>query len=334
MALRGLDRHPTKQAKRMTATSGLASERSEDTVDLSIIILNWNTRDDLRRALQSIVDSRPCVSVEVLAVDNASEDDSVAMVQAEFPSVRVIQNETNLGFGAGNNRGIRHASGRYVLFLNSDTIVTEGAWDSLVAYADTRPDAGVFGPKLLNGDGSLQLSCRSFPNLGTGFFRNTPLGRLFPKNRFTRDYMLSGWDHNSPRDVDWVSGSALMIRRRLLEELGGFDEGFFMYCEDVDLCYRAHLAGAAVAYYPGAVIYHLIGRSSDLVPTRMTYEFHRSMYRFYIKHYRANTPIYVRPFILPGLVLRAVGRLIRHRLHSLRVLRARRRTRNEGNGVS
>jgi GT2 family glycosyltransferase len=125
--------------------------------------------------------------------------------------------------------------------------------------------------------------------------------------------------------VDWVSGSALMIRRDLLLDLGGFDEGFFMYCEDVDLCYRAHLRGARVSYYPGAVIYHIIGRASDLVPTRMTYEFHKSMYRFYVKHYRSGTPWWIRPVIVPGLVLRASGRLLRHRVHSLRVQLARRR---------
>lgn len=296
-----------------------------DAPDLSVIILNWNTRDDLQRCLDSIHEHPPNHSVEIIVADNASEDDSVAMVQQRYPEVRIVANERNLGFGAGNNRAIPHSRGRFVLFLNSDTIVTEGAFDRLIDYADSRPDAAIFGPKLLNRDGSLQYSCRSFPNLGTGFFRNTPLGRLFPRNRFSTDYLLSNWDHNSPRDVDWVSGSALMIRRSVLMQLGGFDEGFFMYCEDVDLCYRAHELGYQVAYFPEAVIYHIIGRSSDLVPTRMTYEFHRSMYRFYRKHYRSSTPFYVRPMIIPGLVLRAAGRLVRYRLYSLRVQWGRRK---------
>src|SRR2546421_256364 len=133
-------------------------------------------------------------------------------------------------------------------------------------FADATPDAGIIGPKLLNRDGSLQYSCRSFPNMGAGFFRNTPLGRLFPKNRFTQDYLMSDWDHSTVRDVDWVSGAALLIRREVLEQTGGFDEGFFMYCEDVDLCYRAHELGWRVVYYPDSVIYHMIGRSSDQVP--------------------------------------------------------------------
>lgn len=297
---------------------------SAEALDLSVVILNWNTHDDLRRCLKSYFEHPPACRAEVIVVDNASEDDSVAMVRSGFPAVRLLQNERNLGFGAGNNRAIPLCRGRYVLFLNSDTILTPGALDALVSYADTRPDAAVFGPKLLNADGSLQYSCRSFPNLGTGFFRNTPLGRLFPKNRFAMDYLMSNWDHNTPRDVDWVSGSALMIRADVLRHLGGFDEGFFMYCEDVDLCYRVHELGLKVAYYPGSVLYHIIGRSSDLVPTRMTFEFHRSMYRFYKKHYRRRTPLLVRPLILPGLVLRASGRLVRYRLHSLRVQLSRR----------
>ncbi|NLI01564.1 MAG: glycosyltransferase family 2 protein [Chthonomonadales bacterium] len=297
-------------------------------MDLSIIILNWNTRTDLEQCLQSIYGRSWAVALEVVVVDNASEDDSVEMVQSQFPHAKVLANERNLGFTAGNNRGIPLTSGRYVMFLNSDTVMTDGALDTFVRYADSRHDAAVFGPKLLNTDGSLQYSCRSFPNLGTGFFRNTPLGRLFPRNRFNEDYLLTTWDHSTPRDVDWVSGSALMIRRDVLLELGGFDEGFFMYCEDVDLCYRVHELGLKVAYCPDAVIYHHIGRSSDQVPTRMTFEFHRSMYRFYKKHYRRNTPLHVRPLILPGLAMRAAGKLLRYRLFSLRKqLAARRRGR-------
>src|SRR5207248_8704645 len=196
---------------------------------------------------------------------------------------------------AGNNRAVPESPGRYVLFINADTLVTDCALERLLDYADQNPDIGIIGPKLLNRDGSLQYSCRSFPNLGAGFFRNTPLGRLFPKNRFAQDYLMQDWDHATVRDVDWVSGAALIIRREALEQTGGFDEGFYMYCEDVDLCYRAHEKGWRVTYFPDSVIYHLIGRSSDQVPTRATYYFHTSMYRFYKKHYAAKTSILLRP---------------------------------------
>lgn len=281
--------------------------------DLSVIVLNWNARDDLRRCLASIDAHPPARDVRVVVADNDSHDGSAEMVAADFPHHLLVRHPRNAGFGAGNNRALPMASGRYVLFLNPDTIVANGAFDALIAFADTQPDAGVFGAKLLNPDGSLQYSCRRFPNLGTGFYRNTPLGRLLPGNRWTSDYLMRDFDHETPRDVDWVSGAALMVRREALQRLKGFDEDFYMYCEDVDLCMRAHRAGWRVVYVPQSVITHVIGRSSDLAPARMTYHFHRSMYTFYRKHYAAGTPLVVRPFILPGIVARAVGQIARYR---------------------
>ncbi len=282
-------------------------------MDLSIIILNWNTRDETRDCLNSIVGKSYKHTIQVILADNASEDGSREMVQSEFPTVTLVAHPTNLGFCAGNNRAIPATNGRYVLFLNSDTVVVDDALDRMISFMDDNPDIAILGPKLLNLDGSLQYSCRRFPDLGAGFFRNTPLGRLFPKNRFTQDYLMSDWDHASTLDVDWVSGAALMIRRDMLEKTGGFDEEFYMYCEDVDICYRAHQMGSRVTYFPEAVIYHIIGRSTTKVPARMTYAFHRSMYRFYLKHYRKNTSYFVRPLIIPGLVLRASGQILRYK---------------------
>jgi GT2 family glycosyltransferase len=286
-------------------------------LDLSVIVLNWNTKVETRACLESILGQAFKHEVEVIVADNASSDGSREMLATEFPQVRVVAHSTNLGFCAGNNRAVPGTKGRYVLFLNSDTVITEGAFDAMLDFADENPDIGILGPKLLNEDGSLQYSCRRFPNLGAGFFRNTPLGRLFPNNRFTQDYLMTDWDHASVRDVDWVSGAALMIRRDALEKTGGFDEGFFMYCEDVDLCYRVHEMGMRVVYFPFAVIYHIIGRSTNQVPTRMTYAFHRSMYRFYKKHYAAKTPLLIRPFIIPGLVARASGQIAKYRIKNI-----------------
>lgn len=288
------------------------------TPDLSVIILSWNACNDLRNCLQSIVDHPAEAHIEVVVADNASSDDSRDMVRAEHPWARLIVHERNLGFGAGNNAAVPYTSGRHVLFLNSDTLVEPGAFDTLVSFADANPDVGAIGPKLLNADGSLQYSCRHFPNLGTGFFRNTPLGRLFPANRFSTDYLMKDWDHASVRDVDWLSGAALMVPRHVLERTGGFDEDFYFYCEDVDLCWRIHELGLRVTYVPDAVIYHIIGRSSDKVPARMTYEFHKSMYLFYRKHYAAKTPLLIRPLILPGIIARATGRIAQYRLARLR----------------
>jgi GT2 family glycosyltransferase len=301
-------------------------------VDLSVIILNWNTRDLLEKCLKSLLCQSTTANIEVIVADNASEDSSREMVQASFPQVRLVVNSGNIGFSAGNNAALPHATGRYLLFLNSDTVVTEGALDTLVCFADASPDVGVVGPKLLNADDSLQYSCRRYPNLGAGFFRSTPLGRLFPKNRFATDYLMADWDHATPRDVDWVSGAALMIRRELVDRIGCFDDAFYMYCEDVDLCWRVNHepldpppAGAdgshrphwRVTYCPDAVVYHLIGKSSDQAPTRMTYEFHRSQYLFYKKHYAATTPLLMKPLIPAGIALRAIGQMARFRLRYL-----------------
>ena len=163
---------------------------------------NWNTENDLRACLGSIYSRRFKHAVEVIVADNASSDRSREMVTGEFPQARLVWHTTNLGFCRGNNRAIPENPGRYVLFLNADTLITDCAFDSLIDFADSQPDAGIIGPKLLNKDGSLQYSCRRFPNLRAGFFRNTPLGRLFPKNRFTQDYLMTDWDHATPRDVD------------------------------------------------------------------------------------------------------------------------------------
>ncbi len=311
-------------------------------MDLSVVILNWNTCALLEKCLRALVCPQRDIDVEIIVVDNASGDNSREMVRREFPQVNLIANPKNTGFGAGNNVALPQARGRYVLFLNSDTVVIDGALTSMVQYADANPDIGILGPKLLNGDGSLQYSCRRYPNLATGFFRNTPLGRLFPKNRFATDYLMQDWDHAAPRDVDWVSGAALMMRRELIAQIGGFDEDYYMYCEDVDLCWRANHAPRPtndnkqlttgdqqpatsnqqpatnanwrVTYYPDAVIYHLIGKSSDQAPTRMTYEFHRSQYLFYRKHYAASTSFLLRPMIPVGIALRAVGTMARYRI--------------------
>ncbi len=272
---------------------------------LTVQIVNWNAREHLRQSLRSILDTPPKVPYEIIVLDNASHDGSVQMIEKEFPQVRLLVSEQNLGFSRGHNLIAKGAQGNYLFLLNPDTIVMPSALDLLVAYAERHPEMGIIGPKILNPDGSLQYSCRQFPNPTAALFRNTPLGKLFPNNRFTRDYLMTDWDHNSEREVDWVSGAALFIRRELYERLGGLDEQFFMYCEDTDLCYRAWQLGGRVVYYPEAKIVHAIGRSTDLVANRMIRVFHISMYRFYKKHYARKTPFFLRPFVPVGLALRA-----------------------------
>lgn len=288
--------------------------------DVSVIIVNWNTRDELRECLRSLHPSlHPDVQAEIIVVDNASWDDSVAMVKREFPEVKLIENRLNEGFGKAHNRAAQVAQGRYLLLLNSDARAHPGALKQLVDYADAHPDVGIIAPKVLNPDGSLQYSCRRFPVYEAGLFRNTLLGRLFPQNRFVRDYLMTDFDHAHTMEVDWVSGCAMLIRRETWHQLGGFDEQFFMYCEDVDLCWRAHEAGWKVVYHPDAIVTHAIGRSTDKAVNAMIRQFHHSHRLFFQKHYARRLPIWSRLLIPIGLWIRANLLIARNHLIALRL---------------
>ena len=254
-------------------------------MDLSVCIVNWNTSRDLERALGSLAQGGRGLEYEIIVVDNRSRDDSVRMVKERFPQVQLICNQANLGFAAANNQAIAQSKGDFVLLLNSDTLVHPGALARLVEFMRDHPDCAVAGAKLLNRDGSLQFSCRRFPRMMAGFFRKVPLGRLLPENRYNREYLMSDWDHNQVREVDWVSGAAACLRREAIKDVGPLDEGYYMYCEDVDWCWRARQRGWKVYYVPEAVITHYIGRSSDQRPLAMVLRFHDSMIRFYWKHY-------------------------------------------------
>jgi len=273
--------------------------------DLSVCIVNWNTRRYLEQALASVLDSGSAIGLQVVVVDNGSEDGSAEMVRERFPGVTLLESGENLGFARGYNRAAREAAGRHLMMLNPDTVVRPGALERLVAFLDSHPRTGAAGPRLLNPDGSLQLSCRRFPRPLAAVFRNTVLGRLVPGNRFTRDYLMTDWDHEMVREVDWVSGAAVCIRREAWREVGGFDEGYYMYAEDMDWCLRAGEAGWDIHYVPEAVIVHRIGASSDQRPAAMVREFHRSMARFYRKHYARHWPWGLRWLPVVGIRVRA-----------------------------
>jgi len=277
-------------------------------VALSVVILNWNARDYLVAALRSILDQKWRADVEVIVVDNNSNiDDSVAVVRRDFPQVQLIANPTNEGFARGNNRGLQAARGRFLLFLNPDTLVHEGALDTLVDWMEKHPRAGVCGPKLLNLDGTLQTSCRSFPSFGTGLFRSTFLGRLFPNNPWTRSYLMLDFQHDREASVDWLSGAALVARREALDEVGSWDEDFFMYCEDVDLCYRMKEAGWDRVYVPQAVVTHHIGISSNWIQGTTIRRHHAAMLRYYVKHHGKGAGVFLVPFAAMGIGLRALA---------------------------
>lgn len=255
-------------------------------VRLSVILINLNTRDFLQACLRSMKSRLSDPSFEVILVDNGSTDGSLEMVQSEFPEVRVFPQGKNLGFTRANNIGLREARGQYLLVLNSDTEIIGDALEKMCDYMDAHPDVGALGPKLLNPDGTRQLSCRRFPSYRTALFhRYSLLTRLFPRNRFSAEYLMTGISDDEACETDWVSGAALLTRRETIEQVGLFDEDYFIYAEDVDWCYRMKQAGWRVVYFPSAHILHHIGRATRKIAFRMTYERHRSMWLFYRKHY-------------------------------------------------
>lgn len=270
-------------------------------IPLSIIIVSWNVRRDLEVCLQSLRGNQD-VAYELIVVDNASHDDTREMLQG-YPEVRLIANADNRGFAAANNQGLAVAAGEFILLLNPDTIVPPGALRMLLDFAATKPRAGVIGPRLLNSDGSLQPSCRRFPTVRAALYRHTFLERLFPNASATRDYLMADWDHETPRDVDWLSGACMMIRREAYEQIGTLDEGFYWGSEDVDYCFRAHRAGWDVWYTPQPAVTHAIGRSTTQVIIPTIIRTHRSMQRLYLKHL-AQRPL-ARVVVSVGIWLRA-----------------------------
>ncbi len=271
-------------------------------VDLSVVIVNWNVCDLLRRCLRSILDSEfSTPNLQVIVVDNASTDGSVEMVQAEFPSVRLITNTHNRGFPAANNQGSAAAQGRYVFLLNPDTEVVNDALAMMVTFADEHPDVGVVGPQLLNPDASVQSSRRRLPTLATAFFESTWLTPYAPKSLLRR-YQMLDTPNDVTQDVDWVDGAALMARRQAIEQVGLMDEGFFMYSEELDWCQRFGQAGWRVVYLPAARILHHRGKSSEQVVAAGHIHFQTSKVRYFRKYHGRFVAEVLRLFLLSNYV--------------------------------
>jgi GT2 family glycosyltransferase len=260
-------------------------------VDLSIIIVNYNTSRLLRDCLQSIYHSAVTASYDVLVVDNGSSDDSADTVRREFPEAQLITSEINGGYAYANNLGLRQALGRYLLLLNPDTVLPPNALQDMLSFMNTHPEAGVAGPKLVLADGSLDLACRrSFPTLDIAFYRLIGLSKRYPASpRFNR-YNLGYLDPDQLSEVDSVVGAFMLIRREALEQAGLLDERFFAFGEDLDLCYRIKIDhGWKVYYYPAVVVTHYKGQSMKQRTVPMTIHFYRAMWLFHEKHYARRT---------------------------------------------
>ena len=263
----------------------------ERLMDLSIIIVNYNTRDLLRDCLRSVFASQGDFSYEVIVVDNCSPDDSVEMVRREFPQVNLIVSEINGGYAYANNLGLRQARGNYVLLLNADTVLPTTALQDMLAFMEEHPDAGVAGPKLVLADGRLDLACRrSFPTLDIAFYRLIGLSKRYPDSPRYNRYNLGYLDPDQVAEVDSVVGAFMLIRREALEQAGFLDERFFMYAEDIDLCYRIKVEhGWKVYYNPSVVVIHYKGQSTKQRTGVMTIQFYRAMWLFHKKHFAQQT---------------------------------------------
>lgn len=272
--------------------------------DVSIVVVNWNTRDLLLRCIRCVYDMCADLSLEVIVVDNASSDDSVLALQARFPHVHVIENHENVGFARANNQGVRASSTPYVLLLNSDAFLTAGALQVMLDLIRREPRAALVGAQLRNADGSFQASYTPFPNLWQEFLILSGLGRMLKGHWYPSRYDEV---KKGPQIVDYVDGACMLVRRDAYLQLGGLDEGYFMYSEEVDLCLRLKQHGWQVWYQPAAQVVHLGGASSASRRMERERDMYRSRLRFYRKHYGAFS---ARILKLQLLVLTAVKSVV------------------------
>jgi len=258
-------------------------------LDLSIIIVNYNVKEFLQNLLTSLFKAVANLTSEIIIVDNGSDDGSVEMLRDKFPQITLIANKENLGFSKANNLGLKIAKGKFLLLLNPDTIVQEDTFEKLIKFFNQQQDAGMTGCKILNPDGTLQLACRrSFPGPWTSFCKVSGLSALFPNSRLFARYNLTFMDENQSYEVDAISGSFMMVRREVFEKIGGLDEQFFMYGEDLDWCYRVQKSGWRVYYVHETTIIHYKGESTKRSSLDETKFFYHAMHLFVKKHFASS----------------------------------------------
>ncbi len=257
---------------------------------VSVIVPNYNTAKSLLSCLKSMGKGFEGIRHEIIVVDNHSRDNSCHLVRKEFPGLTLVENPSNLGFGSAVNQGHRIARGKYLLVLNPDITLLPGSVEKAIGFLEGHPEVGLLLPKLLNPDGTLQYSCRTFLDFSTILFRRTPLGKIFPHHEILRKYLMTDWDHGEVREVDWGLGACMFIRREAIKGPHLFDERFFLYFEDIDLCFRLKNEGWKVIYYPEAVMVHThVRQSARGLINRAKWEHIRSSIKFYFK-YRGLKP--------------------------------------------
>jgi len=256
---------------------------------LTIGIVNYYTEDYIIKCLNSIQKNPPKYPFTMYIVDNGSQKEKMKYIREKFSDVKIIKNIKNVGFSRACNQIFYRSKSKYILYINPDTELEKDAINNLIDFMEEHPDAGVAGAKLLNIEGTLQLSCRKFPTVWNVFFgRKSVFTKYLPSNRFTRSYMLSELDYTKVQKIDWIAGAVMIIRRTALESIEGFDERFFLYVEDVDLCQRLWNKGWKVYYVPNAIIKHHLGVSTRKIRWKSRYYHNVGMYRYFLKHKRLN----------------------------------------------
>lgn len=277
---------------------------------LSIIIVSWNVREDLLTCLHSIEENKPSHTFEVIIIDNASTDGTVEAVTKDFPEVITIVNSENRGFAAANNQGIGKSLGQYLLLLNPDTIVHSHSLDILIKFMEYNNDVGACGPKLLNNNGTTQPSARRFPTFRGALYRYTVFRFLHIFKSEYKKWLMKDFKHDKQMDVDQVMGAALMVRRSVIDKVGGMDESFFMYYEEVDLCYRIKQAGWRIIFIPEAVIIHSGGRSTGQIPVTKRIVMLTSLLAFLRKHHGKFATGMFNCVFKPAIILRDVCNIV------------------------
>ncbi len=277
-------------------------------IDISIIIVNYNVKHFAEQCLRSVEAATGSLSVEVFLVDNGSSDGSVEYLKSRFPSVNIIDNGENLGFGRANNIAFKRAQGRYLFVLNPDTLLGEDTLQALVGYMDEHPRAGAAGPKILTRYGSFDVtSKRGFPTPWVAFCRFSGLARLFPRSEFFGRYDLLYLPPDQPAEIDSLVGSCMIVRSDVYREIGGFDEDYFMFGEDIDWCYRMKQAGWQIHYAPVTTIVHFKGESTRRSNINRDRTFYGAMHLFVEKHFRGRYPLIAHRLIDLGILLAAAA---------------------------
>jgi GT2 family glycosyltransferase len=283
-------------------------------MDISIVIVTWNSEKFISPCLESIFNSSPNLDFEVLVVDNNSSDNTLPLVKDNFPTVKIIENPENLGYAKANNQGINESKGEYVLLLNPDTQLFPETLRLLFDFMEKNQKAGAVGPQMLNFDQTIQSSCREFPTFWILFCEFGFLARIFPQSRLFGKWRMGYFDHQKEREVDQPMGSALFLRKEALNQVGLLDESFPIFFNDVDLCFRLKKSGWEIRFYPEAKVSHFRGASTKEVKPKMIWASHLAFYRF-LKKYRKNWfDRFLLAFFLPLLF---GGSLIRILYHSI-----------------